>query len=281
MRRLLLIGALAGSGGCLMAGNYHTAKTLEKGESQVGLTFSGTQYSKTVTDSSTGQSHLEGVFLPNILPEITYHIGMADNLEVGGRVSLGALGMEGDFKYRFFRNDKLHLAIAPAIGGQAFIVVKAAYVRIPLIMTYELADNIDFNAAVYGATAHYSPVLDDGGTSDFGEFNGTLLSSGAAIGFDLHGETFSIRPAVEFTRYLYNFSADGSSASDGFNTVNVLVHLAWTGGKEKKQLDRIEQKIDRLSAPPAYGPPPGPPPGGAPPGAPPSEPPPSEPPPPQ
>ena len=44
-------------------------------------------------------------------------------------------------------------------------------------------------------------------------------------GVDLHGETFSIRPAVEFTRYLYNFSGGGSSSSDGFTTVNVLVHL--------------------------------------------------------
>jgi hypothetical protein len=260
----------------MMSGNYHTAKTLEKGESQVGLTFSGTQYSKTVTDSS-GNKTLEAVFLPNILPEITYHIGMADNLEAGGRVSLGALGMEGDVKYRFVHDDKLHLAIAPAIGGQAFIVIKAAYVRVPLILTYELADNFDFTAAVFGSTAHYSPVLDSSGNSDFGEFNGTLVSSGGAIGFDLHGETFSIRPAVEFTRYLYNFSANGSSASDGFNTVNVLVHLAWTGGKEKKQLDRIEQKIDRLSAPPPapadYPPPP--------PGGPPGAPPPTEPPPPQ
>ena len=287
MRYLALL-ALAGSGGCMMAGNYHSAKTLNKGESQFGLTFSGTQYSKTVTDSS-GNKTLEAVFLPNILPEITYHIGMAENLEVGGRVSLGALGMEGDVKYRFFRGDKLHLAIAPAIGGQAFVVVQAAYLRLPLIMTYELADNFDFTAAVYGASAHYSPVTDSSGNSDFGEFNGTLLSSGAAIGLDLHGETFSIRPAVEFTRYLYNFSAGGSSASDGFNTVNVLVHLAWTGGKEKQQLNRIEEKIDRLSAPPPspypnYPPPPPggyPPPSGPPPGGPPGEPPPSAPPPPQ
>jgi len=278
MRAFALFALVSSSTGCLMAGNYHTAKTLEKGESQVGLTFSGTQYSKTETDSS-GNTQLVGVFLPNILPEITYHVGVADNVEVGGRVSLGALGMEGDVKYRFFRGDKLHLAIAPAIGGQAFIVVKAAMFRLPLIATYELNDVLDFNVVVFGATAHYSPVLDDGGSSDFGEFNGTLLSSGAAVGFDIHGETFSIRPAVEFTRYLYNFSDGSNSASDGFNTVNVLVHLAWTGGKEKQQLNRIEEKIDRLSAPPPSYPPPGGPPPGAPP--PPSEPPPTAPPPPQ
>jgi hypothetical protein len=257
----------------MMAGNYHSAKTLNKGESQFGLTFSGTQYQKTVTDSS-GNKSLEAVVLPNIIPEITYHIGMAENLEVGGRVSIGALGMEGDVKYRFLRSDKLHLAIAPAIGGQAFVVIEGAYVRLPLIMTYELADNVDFTAAVFGSSAKYTPS-----SSDFGVFSGTFVSSGAAVGFDLHGETFSIRPAVEFTRYLYNFSDSSGSTSDGFNTVNVLVHLAWTGGKEKQQLNRIEEKIDRLSQPPPPSPypvyPPGPPAGppGAPPPAPPAPPP--------
>jgi hypothetical protein len=269
MRSLGLIYLTFGVG-CMMSGNYHTAKTLNKGESQFGMTFSGTQYQKTTTDSM-GNKSFDAVVLPNIIPEFTYHIGMADNLEVGGRVSIGALGMEGDVKYRFLRNDKLHLAVAPAIGAQAFVVIEGVYVRVPLIMTYELADNFDFTAAVFGASAHYTPA--DSGSSDFDSFNGTLVSSGGAIGVDLHGETFSIRPAVEFTRYLYNFSASGSSTSDHFNTVNVLVHLAWTGGKEKQQLDRIEQKIDRLSAPPPSepiyngpptAPPPGPPPGPAP-----------------
>lgn len=271
MRRIALVCAL--SAGCMMAGNYHSAKTLNKGESQFGLTFSGTQYSKTVTDSS-GNKSLEAVVLPNIIPEITYHIGMAENLEVGGRVSIGALGMEGDVKYRFFRGDKLHLAVAPAIGGQAFVVIEGAYFRLPLIATYELADNVDFTAAVFGASAHYSPS-----SSDFGQFNGTLVSSGGALGIDLHGETFTIRPAVEFTRYFYTVSDSSGSSSDGFNTVNFLVHLAWTGGKEKQQLNRIEEKIDRLSAPapspyPVYppGPPSGPP--GEPPPPPPAPPPP-------
>ncbi|HEX2688827.1 MAG TPA: hypothetical protein VHN14_19525, partial [Kofleriaceae bacterium] len=85
-----------------------------------------------------------------------------------------------------------------------------------------------------------------------------------ALGFDLHGETFTIRPAVEFTRYVADLSSDSNSTSAHFNTVNFLVHIAWTGGKEKKQLDRIERKLDNLTAPPPaapFAPPPPPPPG--------------------
>ncbi|HEX2685917.1 MAG TPA: hypothetical protein VHN14_04835, partial [Kofleriaceae bacterium] len=165
MRGLLMFGLLIGGGGCLMSGNYHSAKTLGKGESQVGLTFSTTRYEQVKTDSN-GTTTTDAIVLPNIIPEITYHIGMTDDLEVGGRVSLGALGLEGDVKYRLFKSDKLHLAIAPAINYQAFIVLQGVGVRLPGILTYELADNLDFTAAVFGSTTHYS-IPGDLGSSDF------------------------------------------------------------------------------------------------------------------
>jgi hypothetical protein len=256
MRRLLMFGLLLGGGGCLMSGNYHSAKTLGKGESQVGLTFSTTRYEAVRTDSS-GATTTDAIVLPNIIPEITYHIGMTDDLEVGGRASLGSLGLEGDVKYRFFKSDKLHLAVAPALSYQGFVVLQGVGVRLPGILTYELADNVDFTAAVFGSTTHYSIPGSSSSDSDFYGFRGTLLSTGGAIGFDLHGETFSIRPSVEFTRYVVNLSSGSDSTSANFNTVNFLVHLAWTGGKEKKQLDRIERKLDNLTAPPPG--PPGPP----------------------
>lgn len=269
MRALLMMGLLlTGGGGCLMSGNYHSAKTLAKGESEFGMTFSATRYEKTSTDTN-GTVDLSAVVIPNVIPEITYHIGMAENLEVGGRISLGALGMEGDVKYRFLRSDKLHLAIAPAVSYQAFIVLQGVGLRLPAILTYELADNVDFTAALFGSTTHYSiPGTDT--DSDFGAFNGTLLSTGGAIGFDLHGETFNLRPSIEFTRYVANLSSGSDSTSGDFNTVNFLIHFSWVGGREKKQLDRIEHKLDQMMQPqpmPPPGPPPPPPPDAPPPGA--------------
>jgi len=258
----LLAALAAAASGCLMAGNYHSAKTLEKGTSQVGLTFSVTNYEFTrqLRDNEgqpTGQTEVESVSLPNVIPELSYHIGMSDNVEVGGRVAVGSLGLEGDVKFRFLQADKLHLAIAPAIGYQAFLVVQGGSLKLPGILTYELADNFDVTAAVFGSTTKYSSV-DDDSSGDFGVFNGTLAATGVAFGVDLHTETFNIRPAVEFTRYVADF--DDGDDFDAFNTVNVLVHIAWTGGKEKKQLNRIEDKLDQLTAPPPpYAPAPGPP----------------------
>src|SRR6185436_17663229 len=107
-----------------------SAKTLGKGESQVGLTFSATRYDEVKTNSDNTTT-TESIVLPELLPEITYHIGMTDDVEVGGRVALGALGLEGDVKYRFFKSDKLHLAIAPAVSYQAFIILQGVGFRLP------------------------------------------------------------------------------------------------------------------------------------------------------
>jgi hypothetical protein len=256
MRALLLVGLVISSTGCLMAGNYHSAKTLNKGESQLGMTFSSTRYVVETTDSM-GNTEDDAVVIPNIIPEISYHIGMAEDVEIGGRVGLGSLAIEGDVKYRFFKNEKLHMAIAPAISYQSLLVIEGLGVRLPAILTYQLADNFDFTAAVFGSTTRYSS-LDENEDSDFGTFGGSLVSTGGAIGFDLHGETFSIRPAIEYTRYVARL--DDVEDQGDFSTLNILVHIAFTLGKEKQQLDRIERKIDAMSPPPAAPPPAAPPP---------------------
>jgi hypothetical protein len=233
--------------GCLMAGNYHSAKTLEKGTGQMGLTFSSTRYQKTDNDGTTDYAAI-----PNVIPEITYHVGVSENVEVGGRAALGSLGGDLDVKYRFLRNDKLHLAVAPALSYQSAVLVEAIGFRLPVIATYELADSVDFNAAAFLTQTNFRSA-----SSEFKSFDGNLTSTGAAIGLDIHGETLHIRPAVEFTQYVADLNGE---QFDPFNTVNILVHVAWTTGREKKQLDRIERKIDALGAPAPgpYAPAPGP-----------------------
>lgn len=256
-----------------MAGNYHTAKTLEKGTSEFGMTFSATTYNfKNTTTDSSGNKTTENISfaIPNLLPELTYHVGVTDNAEAGGRIALGSLGGEFDVKYRFLHSDKLHLAVAPAISYQAFVLIEGGGLRLPGILTYELADNLDLNLAAFVTESHWKPVSD---SSDFAAWNGNLTQTGAAIGVDLHGETMSIRPAFEWSRVVY--SVNGRSDFEPFNTFNVLVHIAFIGGREKKQLDRIERKIDNLQPqqspypqyppPQGYPPPQYPPPPGAPP----------------
>lgn len=236
---LCILGLGTGATGCLLAGNYHSAKTLEKGESSVGLIFSATTYEH--IDDDTGE--VDRVQIPSLFPELTYHVGLNDNLEVGGRVGLFQLALEADIKYRFFRSDKLHLAVAPSMGAQSFIIISGTMLRLPAIATYELADNVAITGAVFGSTTRYSSI-DGGDDSAFGAFSGTLVSSGAAFNLEFSGETFSIRPGVEFTRYAASVN---NEQFEPFNTINAMIHISFIMGREKKQLNRIEDKLDDLS----------------------------------
>lgn len=244
MRRALpLLAATLLSNGCLMAGNYHSAKTLEKGTSSFGMTFSMTTYEF----EDPGDGSTRRFTLPNLIPEIAYHVGITDDVEAGGRVALGSLGLEADLKYRFLHSDKLHLAVAPAIGYQAFVVIQGTSLKLPVLLTHELSDNFAFNAGLFWLTTRYSEV--DNSDEEFEQFRGTLGATGLSLSFDLAIETFVIRPGVEFTQYLNDFEDDGDFQK--FSTVNVMVHIAWIGGKEKKQLNRIERKIDSIRGPDA------------------------------
>jgi hypothetical protein len=236
---LPLVGLAFLASGCLMAGTYHSARTLGKGESSLGTNFSFTTYEYRYTDSD-GVRRTGRFSLPNLIPELTYHIGITDDVEAGGRIALGSLGVEGDVKWRFHRSEKLHLAIAPALGYQPIGLVRGTTLRIPGILTYDLADNFSVNAAIFWATSHFEPIVE---TEGLGVFDGTLGAAGAAFGVELRGEVLAIRPMLEFTRYVARFGGD---SFDGFSTVNLMIHIARIGGREKKQLDRIEQKIDRM-----------------------------------
>lgn len=234
--RLALLVPLLALSACPMAGNYHSARTLEKGTSAVGMTFSITQYETDVDNDGM----TEKFAWPNFIPELTYHVGITDDVEVGGRVALGSMGMEADVKWRFYHNDKLHVAIAPAIGYQAFVFLQGGLLRLPGVLTYDLNEHFALNLAVFGSSTHFSSTNDVEGAA---AFDGTLVATGAAFGVEIRGETLMIRPALEFTRFVADF--DGETF-EPFNTVNILVHIAFIGGREKKQLNRMERKLDRV-----------------------------------
>lgn len=227
----------AAVGGCLPAGNYHSARTLEKGTSRFGMTFSVTSYER--VDESTGE--VDRIALPNLIPELSYHIGVTDDVELGGRVALSNLYLEADAKFRFFRSERLHLALAPALGYQAFLIVQGTTFRLPGILTYDLSDNFSLNASIFGSATSYKEV-----DEDFARFDGNQVATGASLGFEIRGEVMVLRPAIEFTSYVARLGDDGSNDFDEYNTVNVLLHVGFIGGREKKQLNRIERKLDRV-----------------------------------
>ena len=232
----VILSVMAGLfSGCFMAGNYHSAKTLEPGVSSFGMTFS----LNAIYEDTEQQ-----LAIPNIIPELTYHIGVMDNLELGGRLALGSLGMEIDAKYRFLETGGLHLAIAPSIGYMGWLVLQGVSTRLPFIATYEINKWFGINAAVYAGYSHYSVANDDLGDT-INDFSGDIISYGVAIGPELSGETFFIRPSVEFTRYQVMIDVEGQDTHwNPLNNLAVMVHIGWVYGREKQQLDRIEKKVD-------------------------------------
>ncbi|MCX5858851.1 MAG: hypothetical protein NT056_02970 [Proteobacteria bacterium] len=233
---LLFVGMFLN--GCLMAGNYHSAKTLEPRESSFGMTFSLNEIS--ISDHR--------YTVPNVIPELAYHVGVAKNWEVGGRVAIGSLGIEMDTKYRFLHQGNLHLAVAPAAAYQAIFVVRGVSVRLPLILSYDLTDNFGFNASVLGGFSVYDAEKDNDydNSYDYARyFNGQTIFYGASFGPELRGSVFFVRPAVEFIRYQTSTESDNDPNWEPFNSINFLVHFGWVFGREKQQLDRIENKLDK------------------------------------
>lgn len=239
-RILALVGLAWLTTGCLLAGNYHSAKTLPKGQSSVGMTFSATSYARNGEDGR--------ITIPNILPEVTYSVALQDNLEIGGRVGVGSLALEGNVKYRFLQSPQLHMAIVPTVGAQSLILINGFMVKLPVVATVDLADNVAINLSGFGTTTSYSSAGADDSDDDLAVFSGSLGGFGGSIGLEFSGATFAIRPGIEVTRYQLDFG-DDDDTFDGFNTINVMVHLSFIRGREKQQLDRIEQKLDDLSNP--------------------------------
>jgi hypothetical protein len=239
MRRLALMVGLM-SAGCFMAGNYHSARTLEKGTSAIGMTFSATRYTDVDRDPTTGEvTSRDVVTLPTIIPEFAYHLGVTDDLEAGGRIAPSSLGLEFDLKYRLLHTDMFHLAIAPALGYQTAILYSATMVKLPVIATLDLNETFAVTGGVFASTTDF-----DDAESDFDTFDGKLAATGAFVGLELRSETFFVRPGLEWTEYVADFDDDPSF--DRFRTFSVVAHFGIIVGAEKKQLNRMERKMDRI-----------------------------------
>jgi hypothetical protein len=227
--------AALGAVGCMPVGNYHTARTLGDGESSIGLTFSATTYS--ATDEDTGE--IDSLTIPSIIPEISYHIGMTDDFEIGGRIAPGSLYGEIDLKDRFVHSDRFHLAAAPAIGQMAFIGT-LTILRLPLVMTYELSDRVAVNAGVnatsWNANVDADDALDFYGAEEF------MVTSGVSLGIEFTGKTAFFRPTFEWGTMI----TDPEGNAERFKIGAVFLHFGFVSGRELKKLEEMDQKLDRI-----------------------------------
>ena len=239
--------------GCLSIGVYRTAEVLPQGEGDFTMTFSATRYQGQETTNSdvdveTGDVTTEtvsndDVVLPNLLPEFAYHIGVAEDLEVGGRiVVLGGL-MELDMKYRFLgtTGDDLQMAIQPAIGYRALFNIEGLSASLPVIATYRLNDTIALNIAPYISYTDFTST-----DSSFDSLGGSWLSAGGSLGFKISGETMYFMPQIELSQNIQNLE-DSSGSSDSSSAIVMFgMTIGFNQGKEMTKLKDMDKKLDKL-----------------------------------
>ena len=243
---LLALGSLVVAG-CPSANVYRTGRVLDKGVSDFGLTFTamrvtGSDYTVENSDGTTEKVDAPDYVLPNLIPDLSFHIGVDDDVEVGGRIGLGSLLLELDAKYRFLHTPEgLHLAVQPALGYQTAFILEGFKLTLPIIMTYELNDTIGLN--LYGIGAYRSMQETDEAFNGLG-FEG--FEAGGGIGIDIRGDTFYFMPGVEVTKYIADMSDSVISGSIDTTYVMIGISFGWYGGKELKKLKKMDKKLDRM-----------------------------------
>jgi len=245
--------------GCPSAAVYRNARILDPGQSRVGVSVKPSINSMSAPSEGGVSSEPLNYALPGVVPEMSYHVGVAENVEVGGRVAPGALYAELDTKLRLIGSDddQLHFALQPAVGVQPLMFAIGAQATLPAIMTYEFNDLLALSGWGYGRYYHMRPVI--GGGSD------AIMNSvgaGVGLGLEVHGDSFYFMPALDASS---TFTFAGNSFDNYMRNDALMVGLSfgWHGdllrdiwetvkgidGKVDKvdqKVDQVDEKVDRL-----------------------------------
>lgn len=250
MRALAMLPAVALLGtGCLTSGLYRTAHVVPEGEGDFAIGMSVVRATVDEPQAAGGDTTFT---YPNLVPELSYHYGVAQDVEFGGRIALGVGMVELDTKWRFARSGPTHLAVQPAVGYRSLGFVEGFHGTLPLIVTQDLKPGVAFNASVFGTYTHFSST-EDFDAEDL-DFTGNTLNVGGAIGIELTTPSgFHFMPAIEVQRSVHR-EGDALDLPD-ITAVIFGVTAGWGADerarKADRQLDRIEQKLDRPPPPPA------------------------------
>lgn len=198
---LLLVVALS-SMGCPSISTTGLARTLNRGAVQGWASLEGGGILAPVPMASTGgvpASTLEGTGYPMVQGGVRF--GASDHVELGGRIGLSGIGIEG--KFALARSPTMdtgiNVSIAPQVGffgitlGGIFGGVLSA--QLPVLI------GIDFGGheLVLGPKLH-NQLYFFGANAGVGSSNITvdLLSAGASVGFAINAGPVRIVPEVSF-----------------------------------------------------------------------------------
>jgi hypothetical protein len=186
---------------CQSPALVRTARTLPEGGSDISLSLNLTRVSLREDVIGGAPIPLSDFNLPNPIPDVSYDYGVTDDLELGGRLSLGSGLIEARAKLRFVEaaNGTLHLALAPAAGYRVLALVNGPVLTLPLIATYDLSPGMSLSGGPVVSFASYSvPESFDAGDLDLA---GDTLYAGGGLGIEFRPAWgLHVMPAVEVQR---------------------------------------------------------------------------------
>jgi hypothetical protein len=218
--------AAACSLACQSPALVRTARTLPEGGSDISFSLNLTRVSLREETSDGVPLPLRDFNLPNPLPDVLYDYGLTDDIELGGRLSLGSGLIEARSKLRFVEaaNGALHVALAPAAGYRVLALVNGPVLTLPLIVTIDLSPRMSFSVGALASYASYSTPsrleVDDL------DLSGNTLYAGGGFGLEFR-PAFGIHvmPTVEVQR-----SVSRRGSVDDLPVIDVLflgVTLGW------------------------------------------------------
>lgn len=226
---------------CAMVGNVHSAKTLDPGVASVSLSVDGAGIMYSYSDSlqKADSTLSEPSVIPNatLLPNINFKMGVAENYELGVHFVPQLLGIEATVKHRFLQNGPHHVAAAPYFS---FYLLKNYSAGAHGIYTYELSKSLCINMSAYSNFTYLDNL--ESMTRELTE-SMHFLGFGGIIGPQISGESVFFTPAFEYNIFI--------PLKENFTFMHVQSYrvsltFGWYIGKVKRQLNRIEKKIDTI-----------------------------------
>jgi len=204
---------------CASVGAVQTADTLGAGRLEYGLE-PGAQLASTAqgTPGSQGYGHADAV--------VRY--GLTETIDVGARLGMSMLELQGKFALLPRRRSLPALALAPALGG---IVVPGGRsmagvlsFALPVLVGFRTlgANELTIGVRVQGIVAGTS-VTDGGSGSVF------ALGAGASVGYAMRFGAVSLIPELAFVHPLVVSGTSGAAAGLGSTVVQFKVGVLFGG----------------------------------------------------
>lgn len=204
-----------------------TARTLPRGGADVALALNLTRVSIAPLEVEGVRVPASGYTYPSFLPELALAFGVADDLELRGRLALSSGLIEAGIKYRFVHLDALHMALAPALGYRALGIVNGPVATLPLLVTYDLEPWLSLSGGPLVLAASYRVPDDLDGRED-ADLGGDTLYVGGALGIELRAPPFHVMPSIELQR---SVARSGEAASLPAIDVVFLTLSVGVGGR--------------------------------------------------